>query len=231
MEAFTYYNLIAALLLLVWVLFFLKKQDVRKEMLTIGVLSLFLLPISVGLKQFGTNEVITTLPLFTLADAIFTFSIAGIAASIYHVLLGKHYEKALGKKKKLSKNEKASAQLWFMRIFIAFLAYVWMAILLGFIFDLRMPVALFLSALVLSVYLVSHRHDLLKDSLLSGFLTAFAVFTAATVAQLFFEPTESGAIISSSTFLGVHTDLLLWSLALGLAIGPLYEFIRRFELK
>lgn len=231
MEALTYYNIVSALLLLIWVLFFLKKRDVRKEMLTIGILSLFLLPISIGVKQFGTSEVITTLPLFTLADAIFTFSVAGIAASIYHVLLGKHYEKALSKQKRTTKKETVSAQLWFLRIFLAFLSYVWIAILLGLFFDLRMPVALFLSALILSVYLVSHRHDLLKDSLLSGLLTTFAVFTSATVAGLFFAPIETGAIISSSTLLGVHTDLLLWSAALGLAIGPLYEFIRRFELK
>jgi len=46
------------------------------------------------------------------------------------------------------------------------------------------------------------------------------------------KPTFSPSLRNSSTtILDVPVDLLVWSAALGLALGPLYEFIRRLEVK
>ena len=44
------------------------------------------------------------------------------------------------------------------------------------------------------------------------------------------ESSELLFVESTTLFLGIPTDLLLWGFALGFALGPLYEYVRKLKL-
>ncbi len=233
MEALlSYYQIIVYSLACVWTLIMLTRPELRREMLVLGVLALFLLPLAFTVNTSTTDEVQQGFQSLTLLDLLFSFFLAGIAGSIYHAVFGKHYQN-LPRTKPLVRTETDQvAQFWFMRLFLAFLIFAWSVILLSFFFSLTIPSAVLLGGVLVAVYLLSHRNDLLVDALASAVLTAFVVFLSAWVASQFAQIDFTIApVVSTSTVLGVPADLLIWSAALGLAIGPMYEFIRRFELK
>ncbi|MBU0613778.1 hypothetical protein KJ766_00630, partial [Patescibacteria group bacterium] len=95
-----------------------------------------------------------------------------------------------------------------------------------------LPSATLISSVVFAVYMISHRHDLLMDCIWSGVLTTSVVFLASSLALLAGD-VQFGItpIISDLTILSVPVDLLVWSLAFGIVLGPIYEYIRRFELE
>jgi hypothetical protein len=94
------------------------------------------------------------------------------------------------------------------------------------------PYATIVCAVLFVLYFITHRHDLLIDSIWSGFLTTFVVVLAGTIAA---SVTEVEYVISPirshDLVLGVPFDLLLWAIACGLALGPIYEFIRNIKIK
>ncbi|MFH1631591.1 MAG: hypothetical protein ABIA47_01015 [bacterium] len=229
MEVFTYYNIFVIILALVWFLIYLTHQDVRREMLVLGIFAIFLMPLAFTLGDPASLDAQSKFAQIQIADVLFAFTLAGIAGASFHALFGKHYHK-LPKSKRPT--EALPAQVWLMRLLIAFLIFVWGVVLLTIIFELSTTQAALISAIVIAVYVVSHRHDLLSDAIWSAFLTTIIVFLASLLATLFTGVDFTiGPISSTATFLDVPVDLLVWSAALGLALGPLYEFIRRFEVK
>ena len=208
------------------------RPELRREMLVLGIFALFLLPLAFTVNTSTTDEIQQGFQALSLLDLLFSFLLAGIAGTIYHALFGKHYHKLPKAKSLVRKKQDQVAQFWLMRLFLAFLIFAWSVILLAFFFSLTMPTAVFLGAVLVAIYLVSHRQDLLVDTIASALLTAFIVFTSAWIASQFAQIDFTIApVASSTTVLGVPADLLVWSAAIGLAIGPLYEFIRRFELE
>lgn len=232
MEAMlSYYQIIVFSLSLVWFLIIVIKPELRREMLILGTFSLFLLPLAFTVNEgFGSNAPGAFVEL-SLMDLIFSFVLAGIAGGIFHTIFGKHYHR-LPKIKPMVRTKEPFAQFWFIRLFLAFMVFTWGVVLLSFLFGLNIATATLFSSIVVALYILSSRKDLLIDSLVSALLTGFIVFIAAWIASSFSAIDFTISPISStSTFLAVPIDLLLWSGAIGLAIGPLYEFIRRFELK
>jgi len=230
MEGLSYYTITVLVLLVFWTIIALTKPLLRKEMITIGVLSLFLLPLSVTLKHAGNTDIASVMPLFQCSDAVFTFSLSGIAASIFHVIFGKHYHK-IPKLTKGKDKDSAKTDLWFTRIFILFFAFVWSVIILEHFLQLSISTSLLVSSIFVTIYIISHRKDLLVDSLMSSALTTFIVIFASSISGIFIPTQNNSIFISDKIFLGIPIEFLVWAIALGLLIGPLYEFIRRLELK
>ncbi len=217
MEAFfTYKVIITIIMALFWSLFFLHKQEVRREMIILSVFSLILLPLTISAPSLS-SQVQVTLAEMKLVDLVFIFVSAGIAGVIFHEIFGKHYHRIPKTQKKKAHEHTVMTQYWLLRLFFLVLAFVWTIILLSFFFGLSAPFAVFLAAVFVLVYIASHRHDLLVDGLMSGALTAFLVLLCGAVAGLFATPEGL-------------TTLLLIAGALGLALGPAYEYVRRFEL-
>lgn len=231
MEAFlTPYPTFVLILALSWFVLFLSNVELRRELIVLGVLALFLLPLTftIHADETATQALFNAL---TFLDLIFVFTVAGIAGTIFHAMLGKHYHSIPVVKGKRSKDQHL-AQWWLLRLFFAVLFFLWGVMLLVFGFDLSLAKAVLVAAIMIAIYMVSHRHDLLLDSIVSGFLTMFIVFLAATLGSWFSaDPIDIGLITSSGAIAGVPTDLLLWSLGLGIVLGPLYEYVRRVELK
>ena len=231
MEALlSYYEIIVYSLTCVWILLMLTKPELRREMVVLGVFALLLLPLAFTVNTTGVDEIEQGLNTLSFLDLLFSFVLAGISGGIYHAIFGKRYHK-LPKPKPLVRTSEPMTQFWLMRLFLGFLIFTWSILLIAFFFPITIPTAVFLSALLVTVYTLSHRKDLLLDTLMSAGLTGFVVFVAAWVAYQFVSIDFSIApVVSSTIVLGVPADLLLWSVALGLAIGPMYEFIRGLEL-
>ncbi|MBU1126125.1 MAG: hypothetical protein ABH826_03315 [Patescibacteria group bacterium] len=229
MEDFlSFYPLVSILLALVWLLLFLRQEEVRKEMLILGVFSLFILPTTI-LVLSRAEDVTNSLANFTLFDLLFAFTVAGIAGAVYHNFFGKHYHLLSAPK---SRKQSADVQLYLLRMFIIILLFVWAVVFLTYFFAISTALAMLITASCLGIYIVVHRKDLLRDTIWSGVLTTIVVFIAGTLVSTISGATLDVSLVESSKMIGsVPLDLLLWSLALGLAAGPLYEYTRHIELK
>ena len=228
---FSLYPLVTFMLSFCWLAVFYFAPSLRREMIVLGVFAVFLMPFVFALNQLDSPELTERFLQIQFVDLLFSFVLAGLAGTLYHVLFGKHYHK-LPRIERKKFTEGSLTQLWLMRLFITFLLLIWGVIFLHLLFGVRLPLAFLLASITLSVYMLSHRHDLLSDALWSSFLTAFTVYLSASLVSIFTETNFSVAPISSdAAVFGVPLDLLLWSAAAGLALGPLYEYIRTLELK
>lgn len=226
MEVLSYYSVMTLILALTWILIFLAKPDVRREILLISVLGVALLPIWLTTQISTGFDMVEDFSSIRILDLLFLFSVSGISATIYHVFFGKHYENM--PKIKSAKNDDAVAQWWATRLFLSFLFFIWVTILLTAFFNIPIAYSILISAIMLVIYMISHRQDLLTDSIFSAILTAFIVLLASNLGSLFTHTTPVIPFIDSGNLVyGVSADLLCWSLALGLILGPLYEFTRR----
>lgn len=230
MQVFSYYTVMTIILALLWILIYVSKEKLRTEMLVISIFAIFLLPVWIATQavtQGAMQELFTSL---SFLDIIFLFSTAGISATIFHAFFGKRYtDMPLSKKKK---ERDVIAHTWILGIFFGFLLFIWATILLSAIFHLSTAAALLIAAIILAVYIISHRHDLLGDSIWSALLTAFVVFLASSLGSAFTQTSPVIPFIQTGELVnGVPLDLIYWSLALGLILGPLYEFVRRKLLK
>ena len=229
MEAFfNFYTITTILLLIVWTGLFYFSHNTRREMLILGIAAVFLMPLVFTVSQLPTEVVADGFQLVTIIDLLFTFSLAGIAGVSYHAIFGKHYHK-------LPRAERTKtpfgSQHWLLRLFFFFTIFVWAVLLIHLFFSLTIPVAFLIASVMMAIYTISHRHDLLLDALWSSFLTAFIVFFSTTLASFFTATDISITPVTSNQYiLDVPVDLIFWSLAAGLALGPLYEYIRTVEL-
>lgn len=229
---FSYYNVFTAALGLFWLAIFLWQKELRREMLALGLFMIFLLPLAFTVGTVNPAILNYRFAQLSLTDVFFSFFIAGIAAAVFHATFGKHYHKLPKPKLRLRKKEEHLAQFWMMRLFLAILIFTWGIVLLAILFQLDVTESVLLVASGFLIYLISHRRDLLADALWSALLTAMITFVAASLASVFSTTSFEITPVYSAAFVGgVPVDLLVWSSALGLALGPLYEYIRRLELR
>ncbi|MBT4857088.1 hypothetical protein HON52_02775 [Candidatus Uhrbacteria bacterium] len=227
-ELLSPYELMVGLLTVLWIGLFIYERELRVEMLALGLLGIFLLPLSFTILQ--NTDVADGFTNLAFTDLLFTYAIASLSGILFHAVLGKHYHLLPSKKRKES--EDSLAQWWLIRLLLSILFFVWITLLLNLAFGMTLAGSVFVAAAMLTIYIVSHRHDLLYDAIASALLTAFVVFLAGELAALFTGVPISISIIETSGSIGsVPTDLLLWSLGVGLLLGPLYEYVRRFQLK
>lgn len=216
------YAVFTLILFLIFALLYIKESSTRREMLTLGILGIFFIPLFFATQAQSAEQMQMLFSRLSIFDILLCVSLSGIAGVIYHTFFGKHYHllpQLHHKRKELD----SLAQWWFVRLFFMFLSFIWLTIFFVFAFSWSTITALFLSAVIISIYLISHRHDLLVDCLASGILTGLLVFTVSTLSGLFIN--QSADLTFSSP-----NGLIFFAVSLGLILGPLYEYIRRIKL-
>ncbi len=228
---FTFYNVVISVLIVIWLFFFFYKKELRKEMLILGIFGIFLFPTMLTVGSTNTDEIIWRFTQINIFDFLFIFSLAGISGTIFHVIFGKHYHQLPYRLHRKFEKKIGIAEYWITRIFLMMVLFIWSVVLMNFFFDIALPTATLISSIIFAVYMVSHRHDLLMDCIWSAMLTTTIVFLASNFALLI-DDIDYGItpIITDLTFLSIPLDLLVWSLGFGFILGPIYEYIRRFEL-
>lgn len=228
------YFIMDLILLFVWTFLFIRRKDLRVEMLTMSFLILSSLGIA-GIWFFNhyildywSPEYLGALGLEGLfrnlglmaggtEDIFFVFLFAGISAVIYEEILGR---------KHLKKIRKKSLKFLFIFPLIMFTSYFTVAKtgILNIIY------ADFIGFTICAGTVWYFRKDLLKHSLLSGIFmgTFFFLFYFLVYVRIYPGIFHEWWILNKTSgvfLLGIPLEEILWAFFLGLWVGPTYELL------
>ncbi len=226
--------LISSLLLfLVWLGIYFYSVPTRKEQLIMSVVGLILSPGIIAIMAQDYRNILSTATASVgIEDLLFSFSLFGIAAVVYQVVFGQHMHKV--PKHKIEASHPIAH--WGIHLVLILGLWACATLLMVEIFNLFSVHALALGGMMIGIYVIADRHDLLTDALFTGLFLAILVFL---VEQIFFVRLfpETASVFwnveATRSFLigGVPLQEMLWAAVVGFSIGPLYEWLRRFELK
>lgn len=190
-----------------------------------------LLAPAVMLLSFGSRSNLSVISPIGVEDALFAFSLFGIASVVYQVVFAKHLEFMRDARQKRG----PSLLRWSASLIFAICAWLFLATGLVVLFSTPSLQATIVSGLMVGIYVIADRKDLLADALLSGFFIAILVFI---IEELFFVrlfPEAARTLwvennVKDILLSGIPLEELLWMGVVGFTIGPLYEYVRRMRL-
>jgi len=227
MATFLYVSLV---LFIIWLAFFLFSPSSRREQVLMSFIGLLLSP-AIMLLTFGSRSNLSSVPPIGIEDALFAFSLFGVASVIYQVIFAKHLEFLRdGRSKKVP-----SYFRWTASLIFTICAWLFLATAITVLFSVPALQATIASGLMVGIYIIADRKDLLADALLSGFFIAILIFI---IEQLFFLrlfPEAAQALwqtnqVKGILLSGIPLEEMLWISVVGFTIGPLYEYVRRMRL-
>jgi hypothetical protein len=228
--AFLYLSLT---LFIIWCVLFFFSKSTRREQMFMSLIGLVLSP---AVMLIALSDLRRTLPFsgepIRIEDFLFAFSFAGIAAVIYQVIVGKHLVKLRRPRIIL----KPRAVHWFSQLTILFAIWASISLLATLLFAAQSVHAFLIGGLLVGTYMIADRQDLLLNALVSG---AFMTLLLLILEHLYFVrlfPTDASDLWHlgnlSGAFVGaIPIEELLWIAIVGFAIGPMYEYVRRYRLK
>lgn len=220
-------------LFLLWLTLLLFSKNTRKEQLIMSIVGLVITPAILLIVSVNTSLVSENpLMLIGIEDLIFSFSLFGISSVVYHALLGKHAVKLKSKRYKI----KHPMFNWIVHLIALLGLWASVSLLLTNVFGLHPIRALISGGLIIGIYIIIERHDLLLNALLSGLMMAVIIFI---VEQLFFIRLYPEVVegfwqfdqIKSILIYGVPIEEVLWAAVVGFSIGPMYEYLRHYKLR
>ena len=209
--------------LLVWVVFYILRPDLRRRMLIFSLIIMPLGPLSEFwfLRDYWRRPTITGYPI-SIEDAIFSFAIGGIAYGIYKVFfnmsVAEGHEQPRG---------------WLV---IAFLVIIILPLfILTDVFHVNSIFSSTVSLLLIAVLTWVMRPDLLKPSIASGILVLVLFFVVYKGMQVIFPSAIEywcmGCNPSGLRISGINIEELLWDFSWGLAGGTMVEAITGEKLQ
>lgn len=230
MPTFLFTSLI---LFLLWLALILFSNNTRREQVIMSIAGLVMTPGILLLVASDFRSIVSPAGRITIGieDLIFGFSLFGIAAVLYHVALGMHVHKMKGSRIRLSH----PILHWFVHLIILLGIWAFTSLLFIDIFELASIRALIIGGLLVGTYMIADRHDLLLNALLTGLSTAILVFVAEQIFFVRLFPEAAATFwqhdaIRLSFVSGVPLEEILWAAVVGFTIGPMYEYLRRYEL-
>ncbi|PCI30398.1 hypothetical protein COB55_00315 [Candidatus Wolfebacteria bacterium] len=227
---YTYsYLILDILLLVVWVSLYLKRKDIRSEMLFISILFGISGPIfePFTLHDWWRPFTVTGTPV-GFEDFLFGFAIGGIASVIYEIVAGKKLRKDTPKK---MFSELRRFRVWILPILITTI------LLIGiFILDINSWISSTVSIAAPLLVILSLRRDLITNALASGLLLIAIVSVVSTLVEVITPGWIQTLWIQDSSipvtpFLNVPISDIVWYFFIGAYIGPLYEYWQDRKLK
>ncbi len=221
-----YTYLIGSLIVLFfWFILYFSRKDVRKEMLFMSIMTgLMGLILELIWTQDWWRPMTITGTLIGIEDFIFGFGVGGFSGSIYEELF----------KKKMVKIKRKEHPHTKQLIILSILSFI---ILLTMFFFLKIPsfYATLFATLIPTFIIYFFRHDLILDSLVTGFLlTIFSIFGFAVLNIIQPDFVYSWWFIDKLTgivILGVPLEDLIWFFTTGMYLAPIYEFWQGLRLK
>jgi len=210
--------------LLIWIVFYILRPDLRRRMLIFSLIITASGPLSEiwFLKDYWRRPTITGYPI-SIEDAIFAFAIGGIAYSIYKIFFNITAIQSEGQPRR--------GWLVIAFIIINFLPLLIFTDLLHVNSIFSSAFSLFLMA-ALTWFL---RPDLLKPSLLSGILVVVLFFLVYKAMQVIFpgaiEYWCMGCNPLGVRLSGVNIEELLWDFTWGLAGSTMVEIVMGEKLQ
>ena len=209
---------------LVWIVFYILRPDLRRRMLIFSLIITPTGPLSEFwfLRDYWRRPTITGYPI-SIEDAIFAFAIGGIAYGIYKIVFNMAAVQ--------SQDQPRRAWLVITFFIITFLPLV----VLTDGFHVNSIFSSALSLLLIAILTWMLRPDLLKPSILSGILIALLFFLVYKAMQVIFpgaiEYWCMGCNPSGIRISGINLEELLWDFAWGLAGSTMVEVVTGEELQ
>lgn len=204
----------ACIPLLLWIIIFLIRKDVRKEMLFISVFSGVLAPLIslVHLRDWWSPQTCTGTAV-GIEDVIFAFAIGGLAVSLYEFCCKKFFVV-----KKSKAHNKEVALVIGSGIIVFFVLSFLVNSIIGFIG----------MSLVTSSIILFFRRDLFKYAMLSSLLLVIVgipiYFIVESVTPGWIMHTWMLENFSGIFFLGIPFEEVLWYFFAGLSASMVYKF-------
>jgi hypothetical protein len=202
--------------LLVWILFYILRPDLRRRMLIFSLIITPLGPLSEiwFLRDYWRRPTITGYPI-SIEDVIFTFAIGGIAYSIYKLFF----------KMTLIQSADQPRRTWLVIAF--FILIVLPLLVLTDLFHINSIFSSAFSLLLIAILTWSLRPDLWKPSILSGILVVVLFFLVYKAMQVIFpgaiEYWCMGCNPLGIRLSGINIEELLWDFTWGLAGSTMVE--------
>jgi len=224
----------AIALFVVWLILILSFPKTRFEQLVMSIVGVLLAPaVILVIANDYRGQTLTQGGFIGIEDLLFAFSLFGIAAVIYEVLIGKQIGKRVFRREK--KHEFPVAY-WASWIVIAMGIWSFISLSCIYILSLSSIQALIIGGALIGTYIVADQKNLLINAIVSGLLTALLVFLSE---QFFFvhlfpeAATQFWQFDRLSGFVigGIPFEEILWAAVVGFAIGPLYEYVRSLKKK
>ena len=215
-----------------WLVLFLFSNETRREQLIMSIVGLVLSPGILLIATYDFRQIVSDeVAVVGIEDFLFAFSFFGVAAVIYQALIGKHAHKLRG-----SRYEVKHLGHWIGHLVLILGLWAFSALLLIEVFALSSIQGLIVGGLLVGMYVIADRHDLTMNALLSGLFMAALVFI---VEQIFFVrlfPIDAASFwqfeaLSGFIIGGIPLEELMWAAVVGFTIGPLYEYLKRYQLK
>lgn len=223
MVDYTYSYLIwTSLFLLIWLILFLWRKDIRKEMFIIslllgigGIISEF-----THVKDWWQPLTITNTPL-GIEDFLIGFFIGGILSVAYEFIFNKKI-----KQKKLKLNLKTNYLMIYFPLVFLFSFYI---------LNLHSFYACIIAFSTSIFFIYYKRKDLIKDSMFSGLISLAIGITSYFIITLIYPEFISKFWYLpnywfSYTLLKIPLAEYIWFFLAGAFIGPLYEYWQEAKL-
>ncbi|OGY67929.1 MAG: hypothetical protein A3I24_02060, partial [Candidatus Harrisonbacteria bacterium RIFCSPLOWO2_02_FULL_41_13b] len=154
-----------AIFIVIWLVLFFARKDLRREMLIMSVIGSFFSPLAlIFLPDYWYPDHILGNYHLGIEDYLFAFAIAGIGSVIYEAVFGKIH--TLYECRKCGQKD----------LLIIVLAAVAILLVLTFVFNLNSIYSNYVAFLAIFLFIMLYRRDLLWQSLISGFMVGFLMF-------------------------------------------------------
>jgi hypothetical protein len=213
------------ILFLIWILFFVGRKDLRKEIIFVSLLGGFagLLSEIFYLEDYWRPQLFNGW-IIGFEDFLFGATASGISATIYEGTFGK----------RLSKISRFPT-VWFLKpvpLLILVVTVLGISVFGLGISSMQISFTLFLIAFIIIVTL---RRDLITNGILSGILMGMMMVICYSILLTLF-PELINRFWFVENLCGIYIGLipieeLVWAFSLGLAAGPYWEFIKGYKLR
>lgn len=226
----TPFFLASLILFLLWLGFLLFSGETRREQLVMSVIGLIVAPGALMISAHDYRGVDSSVTAAGIEDLLFSFALFGIAAVIYHILLGKRLEARKGTRT----NIQSRGIAWTSQLVIMIGIWLFAILFLSGLYGIAPVHAAIVGGLFIGIYVIADRKDLFADALLSALFMAVLVFSIEQIffvrlypeaSLLFWNP----AMVSGTTLAGIPIEEIHWAAVVGFAVGPVYEYVRRIR--
>lgn len=223
--------IVSLVLFVVWLIFMLFSNETRREQVIMSIVGMVLSPgILIVVASDFRNVIATDSTAIGIEDLIFAFSLFGIAAVIYQVLVGRHAHKLRG-----SRFDSKHIVHWIGHLILILGLWAFGSLLMIHVFSLSTVNALMVGGLLVGMYIIADRHDLLMNALLSGLFTAGLVFVTEQIFFVRLFPLDASLFwqwnaLSKFVIGGIPLEEIMWAAVVGFTIGPMYEWLRKYRV-
>ncbi|KKU57731.1 MAG: hypothetical protein UX81_C0030G0003 [Parcubacteria group bacterium GW2011_GWA2_47_12] len=205
--------------MLIWLVFYLLRKDLHRQMLIVGLFLIGTAPINVIWHGDYWSPPYIFGELFRFEDFFWGFAFAGVAAVAYKVIFASE----------LKLTQPKSFQSIAANLFRVLFLIIFPLVVLTNIFHINSIYSISIGLIFALLYMYRVRPDLIYDMLWSGlfsfiFILVFYIIWQYPYPEVFYRFWKLDAI-SGIMLLGIPVEELVWFFLAGAFIGPLYEFI------